>query len=85
MKNARDKADHLAAAAGASITGVLDSDSYQASYSQHAASAPPVNLSAAGESGALLEGGDPVDVIDLNLFAGLQVVSAAIELEFTYE
>lgn len=85
VKNARDKADRLAAAAGASITGVLDLDSYQATYDQRAATAPRVNLSGAGETSALLDSGEPVEVTDLNLEAGPQIVSAAIELEFTYE
>lgn len=85
VKNARDKADRLAAAAGASITGVLDLDSYRATYDQRAASAPSINLSGAGETSALLDSGAPVEVTDLNLEAGPQVVSAAIELEFTYE
>ena len=85
VKNARDKADRLAAAAGASITGVLDLDSYQATYNQRAAWAPSISTSGAGETSALLDGGAPVDVTELNLEAGPQTVSAAIRLEFTYE
>jgi len=85
IKNAREKADRLAAAAGATITGVLDLNSYQATYNQRAATAPRVNISGAGETSALVDGGDPVDVTDMNLEVGPQVVSAAIKLEFTYE
>ena len=85
VKNARDKADRLAAAGGATITGVLDLQSYKATYDQRAATAPRVNLSGAGETSALLDGGSPVDVTDMNLEVGPQIVSAAIQLEFTYE
>jgi len=85
VKNARDKADRLAAAGGATITGVLDLNSYQATYDQRAASAPRVNISGAGETGTLLGNGEPVDVTDMNLEVGPQTVSASIRLEFTYE
>lgn len=85
VKNARAKADRLAAAAGASITGVLDLNSYKATYNQRNVTPPRINTAGAGETSQLAEGGEPVDVIDMNLEAGLQVVSAAISLEFTYE
>ena len=85
VKNARDKADRLAAAGGATITGVLDLNSYQATYDQRAASAPRVNISGAGETGTLLGNDEPVDVTDMNLEVGPQTVSASIRLEFTYE
>jgi uncharacterized protein YggE len=85
VKNAREKADRLAAAAGATISGVLDLDNYRATYDQRSVSPPSISTSGAGESSQLVEGGDPVDVTDINLKAGMQVVSAAIALEFTYE
>ncbi len=85
VKNAREKADRLAAAAGATISGVLDLDNYRATYDQRSVSPPSISTSGAGESSQLVEGGDPVEVTDINLKAGMQVVSAAISLEFTYE
>ena len=85
VKNARAKADRLAGAAGAHVTGVLDLNSYRATYDQRNVAPPHINTSGAGESAQLADGGDPVDVTDMNLEAGLQVVSAAIALEFTYE
>lgn len=85
VKNAREKADRLAAAAGATISGVLDLDNYRATYDQRSVSPPNISTSGAGESSQLVEGGDPVEVTDINLKAGMQVVSAAIALEFTYE
>jgi uncharacterized protein YggE len=85
VKNAREKADRLAAAAGATITGVLDLDNYRATYDQRSVAPPRINTSGAGETTQIVAGGDPVDVTDMNLKAGLQVVSAAIALDFTYE
>jgi len=85
VKNAREKADRMAAAAGAKITGVLNLNTYQATYNQRNAAPPHISTSGAGESAQLAEGGEPVNVTDLNLEAGAQVVSAAIALEFTYE
>jgi uncharacterized protein YggE len=85
VKNAREKADRLAAAAGATITGVLDLDNYRATYDQRSVAPPRISTSGAGESTQMVDGGDPVAVTDMNLKAGLQVVSAAIALDFTYE
>ena len=85
VKNAREKADRLARAAGATVTGVLNLNSYQATYDQRSITPPPINTSGAGESEHLAEGGAAVNVTDMNLEAGMQVVSAAIALEFTYE
>ncbi|RKQ72054.1 uncharacterized protein YggE [Litorimonas taeanensis] len=85
VKNARQKADRLAAAAGANITGVLDLNNYRATYDQRSVAPPVISTSGAGESSQLVEGGDPVAVTDINLKAGMQVVSAAIALDFTYE
>jgi len=85
VANAREKADRLAAAGGAKITGVVDLNSYQATYNQRTARPPNINTSGAGESSQLVDGGPPVDVTNINLEAGLQTVSAAVALEFIYE
>ena len=85
ISNAREKAERLAAAGGAKIVGVVDLNSYQATYNQRTAQAPRINTSGAGESSQLIDGGDPVAVTDMNLEAGMQVVSAAVQLEFIYE
>jgi len=85
VKNAREKADRLAAAGGAKITGVVDLNSYQTTYNQRQARPPRINTSGAGESSQLVDGGAPVDVTRINLEAGLQTVSAAVALEFIYE
>jgi len=85
VANAREKADRLAAAGGAKITGVVDLNSYQATYNQRQARPPRINTSGAGESSQLVDGGAPVDVTSINLEAGLQTVSAAVALEFIYE
>lgn len=85
IANAREKADRLAAAGGAKITGVVDLNSYQATYNQRRASAPSISTYGAGESTQLVDGGDPVDVASLNLKAGKQVISASVALEFIYE
>jgi len=85
VANAREKADRLAAAGGAQITGVVDLNAYQATYNQRTARPPSINTSGAGESAQLVDGGAPVDVTSINLEAGLQTVSAAISLEFIYE
>ncbi len=85
ISNAREKADRLAAAGGAKIIGVVDLNSYQATYNQRRASPPRINTSGAGESSQLVEGGDPVAVTDMNLEAGMQIVSAGVQLEFIYE
>ncbi len=85
VANAREKADRLAAAGGAKITGVVDLNSYQATYNQRTARPPNINTSGAGESSQLVDGGEPVDVTSINLEAGLQTVSAAVALEFIYE
>jgi uncharacterized protein YggE len=85
IANAREKAERLAAAGGAKITGVLDLNAFNTTYAQGTARPPIINTSGAGESESLIDGGDPVDVTALNLEAGEQTVSAAIELEFTYE
>ncbi|MEP1231722.1 MAG: SIMPL domain-containing protein [Litorimonas sp.] len=83
--NAREKADRLAAAGGAKITGVVDLNSYQATYNQRTARPPNINTSGAGESSQIVDGGEPVDVTNINLEAGLQTISAAVALEFIYE
>lgn len=85
IANAREKADRLAAAGGAKITGVVDLNSYQSTYNQRTARPPSISTSGAGESSQLVEGGDPVAVTSINLEAGMQVVSAAVQLEFIYE
>lgn len=85
IKNARQKAERLAAAGGAKIAGVVDLNSYQATYNQRTARPPRINTSGAGESAQLVDGGDPVAVTDMNLEAGQQVISAAVQLEFIYE
>lgn len=85
VANAREKADRLAAAGGAKITGVVDLNSYQSTYNQRTARPPVINTSGAGESSQMVDGGDPVDVTSINLEAGMQVVSAAVQLEFIYE
>ena len=85
IANAKEKADRLAAAGGAKIVGVVDLNSYQATYNQRTARPPRINTSGAGESSQLVDGGDPVEVTDMNLEAGMQVISAAVQLEFIYE
>ncbi len=85
ISNARAKADRLADAGGARITGVLDLNGYNATYSQGTARPPVISTTGAGESDSMIDAGGPVDVTALNLEAGKQTVSAAIELEFTYE
>lgn len=85
IANAREKADRLAKAGGATITGVVDLNSYQSTYNQRTARPPRINTSGAGESSQLVDGGDPVGVTSINLEAGMQVVSAAVQLEFVYE
>lgn len=85
IANARQKADRLAEAGGARITGVLDLNAYNTTYDQGSARPPRIDTSGAGETAALTDGGDPVSVTEMNLSAGEQVISAAIELEFTYE
>jgi len=85
VANAREKADRLAAAGGATITGVVDLNSYQSTYNQRTARPPVINTSGAGESSQMVDGGAPVDVTSINLEAGMQVVSAAVQLEFIYE
>ena len=85
VANAREKADRLAAAGGAKITGVVDLNSYQSTYNQRTARPPVINTSGAGESSQMVDGGEPVDVTSINLEAGMQVVSAAVQLEFIYE
>lgn len=85
VANAREKANRLAAAAGAEITGVLDLNSYQATYNQRTASPPRINSSGSGETSQIVDGGAPVDVTSINLEAGLQTVSASVALEFIYE
>jgi len=85
IANAREKAERLAAAGGAKIVGVVDLNSYEPTYNQRTARAPRINTTGAGESSQLVDGGDPVEVTDMNLEAGQQVISAAIRLEFIYE
>lgn len=85
ISNARDKADRLAAAAGSTITGVVDLNSYSATYSQQAATAPRVSTSGAGESSRILEDEGEKSVTEMNLKPGPQVISAAVSLEFIYE
>ena len=86
VKNARDKADRLAAAAGAKIIGVLNLDSYTPTYAQQSASAPHVSTSGAGESAAIrAKDSGPKTVTQMNLKPGAQAISASIHLEFIYE
>ena len=85
IANAREKAERLAEAGGARITGVLDLNAYNATYDQGSARPPVIDTSGAGETTSMTDGGDPVAVTQMDLSAGKQVVSAAIELEFTYE
>lgn len=85
IANARDKADRLAAAAGSTITGVVDLNSYRATYSQQAATAPRVATSGAGESSRILDDDSEKSVTQMNLKPGPQVISAAVSLEFIYE
>ncbi len=84
IANAREKAERLAEAGGARITGVLDLNAYNATYDQRNARPPSVSTGGAGESVSLIESA-PVDVTEMNLEAGKQVVSAAVRLEFIYE
>ena len=81
----RDRRERLAAAGGSRITGVVDLNSYQPTYNQRTAQAPRINITGAGESSQLVDGGEPVEVTDINLEAGQQVISAAVQLEFIYE
>lgn len=85
IANAREKAERLAAAGGSRITGVVDLTNYQPTYNQRTAQAPRINTTGAGGSSQLVDGGDPVEVTDMNLEAGQQVISAAVQLEFIYE
>lgn len=86
IQNAREKADRMADAAGSTIKGVLNLNSYQPTYNQQAATAPRVQTSGAGESGRILEDDDgPKDVTEMNLTPGPQVISARVDLEFIYE
>lgn len=85
IANARAKADRLAEAGGATIIGVVDLNAYQATYNQRTARPPSINTQGAGESSQLVDGGEPVAVTDMNLEAGLHVISAAVQLEFIYE
>ncbi len=85
IANAREKAERLAAAGGAKIVGVVDLNSYEPTYNQDTARAPRIATSGAGESAQLVDGGEPVEVTDMNLDVGMQVISAAIRLEFIYE
>jgi len=85
IANAREKAERLAVAGGAKIVGVVDLNSYEPTYNQDTARAPRIATSGAGESSQLVDGGDPVEVTDMNLEVGMQVISAAIRLEFIYE
>lgn len=86
VSNARDKAERLAKAGGASISGVLNLQSYRPTYTQQAATAPRVSTSGAGETARILED-DEEDrsVTEMNLRPGPQVISAIVELEFIYE
>ena len=85
VANAREKAERLADAGGATITGVLDLNAFNTTYNQGTARPPRVSTSGAGESDALIAAGEPVAVTALDLAAGEQTVSAAVTLEFTYE
>lgn len=86
IQNARQKADRLADAAGSTITGVLNLNSYQPTYNQQTATAPTVQTGGAGETGRILDDeGGPKDVTEMNLKPGPQVISARVDLEFTYE
>lgn len=85
IANARDKADRLAKAAGSTITGVVDLNSYRATYSQQAATAPRVSTSGSGESAQILDDDSVKSVTEMNLKPGPQVISAAVALEFIYE
>lgn len=86
VANARDKADRLTAAAGASVLGVKNLNSYVPTYSQRNASAPRVSTSGAGETSRILkDDGKTINVTEMNLKPGPQVISASISLEFIYE
>lgn len=86
VSNARDKAQRLADAGGANITGVLNLQSYRPTYSQQVANAPRVSTTGAGESARLLEDeSESRSVTEMNLRPGPQVISAMVELEFIYE
>ena len=86
ISNARDKAERLADAGGASIKGVLNLQSYTPTYSQQAATAPRVSTTGAGETARILNDDDPSrSVTEMNLKPGPQVISAMVELEFIYE
>ena len=86
VANARDKADRLTAAAGASVLGVKNLNSYVPTYSQRNASAPRVSTTGAGETSRILDDdGKTQDVTEMNLKPGPQVISASINLEFIYE
>ncbi len=85
IANAREKADRLASAGGAKIIGVVDLNSYKPTYNQNTAKAPSINTTGAGESAEIVDGGDPVEVTDMNLKVGKQTISAAVRLEFIYE
>ena len=86
VANARDKADRLTAAAGANVLGVKNLNSYVPTYSQRNASAPRVSTSGAGETSRIIkDDGKTIDVTEMNLKPGPQVISASISLEFIYE
>ncbi|MEP3888915.1 MAG: SIMPL domain-containing protein [Hellea sp.] len=86
VSNARDKAQRLADAGGANITGVLNLQSYRPTYSQQVANAPRVSTTGAGESARLLKDeSESRSVTEMNLRPGPQVISAMVELEFIYE
>ena len=86
VENARDKAERLADAGGAKISGVLNLQSYRPTYSQQAATAPRVSTTGAGETARLLDDdNEERTVTEMNLKPGPQVISAIVELEFIYE
>ena len=86
ISNARDKAQRLADAGGANITGVLNLQSYRPTYSQQVANAPRVSTTGAGETARLLKDDEEArSVTEMNLKPGPQVISAMVELEFIYE
>ncbi|MGB0908352.1 MAG: SIMPL domain-containing protein [Maricaulaceae bacterium] len=85
VKNAREKADRIAAAAGTTVSGVLDLNGFNTTYNQGQTRQTYVNTSGAGEILQNREDRDPVEVTDMQLEAGPQTVSASIQLEFIYE
>lgn len=86
VRNARDKADRLAAAAGATIIGVKNLNAYTPTYSQQSANAPRVSTSGAGETARVRNKDEgEKSVTEMNLKPGAQAISASISLEFIYE